>query len=463
MSLFSLIYSSKSFGVDILINLPIDFMTKMEQLLQDDYPAFLESYSRPSKKGVRLNPLKCTWDILEKNLPFTLSPSPFFLRFHLLLLKRKKRRLVYCLCVMAGASSSQEPSAASAVTVLSPQPGETVLDLCAAPGGKSTQIAGLLAGKGFLWSNEIVKNRANILLSNIERLGVRNAVVSSCHPDVLCSKLAGFFDKVLVDAPCSGEGMFRRDEQAIEDWSLEHVKARAVRQAAILDSAAQAVKENGILVYSTCTFSKEENEDTVSAFLERHPEFELVDSDVTFGRPGIGLEKTRRIYPMDGGDGHFVAKLRRIKENPDYPKLFTPKQKQDVKLAEELLNSIMKEPWEHEILQVKEQFLLLPNGLPQLDGLGVLRAGVPLGEGKTNRIEPAHGLFMAAKPEELHQMLSFANDDPALKQFLKGEEIAVPNHLKGFTGIAVEGVLTGFGKCSAGRLKNRYPKGLRNF
>ena len=146
-----------------------------------------------------------------------------------------------------------------------------------------------------------------------------------------------------------------------------------------MDSAAQAVKENGILVYSTCTFSKEENEDTVSAFLERHPEFELVNSDVTFGRPGIGLEKTRRIYPMDGGDGHFVAKLRRVKENPNHPKLFTPKQKQDVKLAEELLNSIMKEPWEHEILQVKEQFLLLPNRLPQLDGLGVLRAGVPLG------------------------------------------------------------------------------------
>ena len=383
-----------------MINLPIDFLNKMEQLLQDDYPAFLESYSRPSKKGVRLNPLKCTWDILEKNLPFTLSPSPFSpLSYYI---EEEEAKVGILPLHHAGAFYSQEPSAASAVTVLNPKPGEIILDLCAAPGGKSTQIAGLLDGKGLLWSNEIVKNRAN-------------------------------------------------------------VKTCAVRQAAILDSAAQAVKENGILVYSTCTFSKEENEDTVSAFLERHPEFELVNSDVTFGRPGIGLEKTRRIYPMDGGDGHFVAKLRRVKENPNHPKLFTPKQKQDVKLAEELLNSIMKEPWEHEILQVKEQFLLLPNRLPQLDGLGVLRAGVPLGEGKTNRIEPAHGLFMAAKPEELYQVLSFANDDPALKQFLKGEEIAVPNHLKGFTGIAVEGVLTGFGKCSAGRLKNRYPKGLRNF
>ncbi len=444
-----------------MINLPIDFINKMEQLLQDDYPAFLESYSRPSKKGVRLNPLKCTWDILEKNLPFTLSPSPFSpLSYYI---EEEEAKVGILPLHHAGAFYSQEPSAASAVTVLNPKPGDTILDLCAAPGGKSTQIAGLLDGKGLLWSNEIVKNRANILLSNIERLGVRNAVVSSCHPDVLCSKLAGFFDKVLVDAPCSGEGMFRRDEQAVADWSLEHVKTCAVRQAAILDSAAQAVKENGILVYSTCTFAKEENEDTVSTFLERHPEFELVNSDVTFGRPGIGLEKTRRIYPMDGGDGHFVAKLHRVKENPNHPKLFTPKQKQDVKLAEELLNSIMKEPWKHEILQVKEQFLLLPNGLPQLDGLGVLRAGVPLGEGKTNRIEPAHGLFMAAKPQDLHQVLSFANDDPSLKQFLKGEEIAVPNHLKGFTGIAVEGVLTGFGKCSAGRLKNRYPKGLRNF
>ncbi len=444
-----------------MINLPIDFMTEMEQLLQDDYPAFLESYSRPSKKGVRLNPLKCAWSTLEENLPFTLTPSPFSPFSYYI--EEKDAKVGTLPLHHAGAFYSQEPSAASAVTVLNPQQGETVLDLCAAPGGKSTQIAGMLGGNGLLWSNEIVKNRANILLSNIERLGVRNGVVSSCHPDILCSKLAGFFDKVLVDAPCSGEGMFRRDQQAIADWSLEHVKACAARQAAILDSAAQAVKENGILVYSTCTFSKEENEDTVSGFLERHAEFELEDCNVSFGRPGIGLDKTRRIYPMDGGDGHFVAKLRRVKENPSYPKLFAPKQKQDVKLAQELLTSVIKEPWEHEILQVKEQFLLLPEGLPQLDGLGVLRAGVLLGEGKTNRIEPAHGLFMAAKQEDLHQVLSFANDDPALKQFLRGEEIAVPNHLKGFAGIAVEGVLTGFGKCSAGRLKNRYPKGLRIF
>ncbi|MFR1214055.1 MAG: hypothetical protein ACLSCV_04225 [Acutalibacteraceae bacterium] len=149
-----------------------------------------------------MNPLKCTWDILEKNLPFTLSPSPFSpLSYYI---EEEEAKVGILPLHHAGAFYSQEPSAASAVTVLNPKPGDTILDLCAAPGGKSTQIAGLLDGKGLLWSNEIVKNRANILLSNIERLGVRNAVVSSCHPDVLCSKLAGFFDKVLVDAPCSG-------------------------------------------------------------------------------------------------------------------------------------------------------------------------------------------------------------------------------------------------------------------
>ena len=189
----------------------------------------------------------------------------------------------------AGAFYVQEPSAASAVTVLAPVPGDRVLDLCAAPGGKSTQIAGALQGQGLLWSNEVVRNRAQVLLSNMERMGVRNAVVSSCRPDLLCERLAGYFDKVLVDAPCSGEGMFRREPQAVKEWSLAHTEACAARQLAILNSAAQAVREGGVLVYSTCTFAPVENEGVVSAFLQKHPGFVLEETGLSGGRQGLSL------------------------------------------------------------------------------------------------------------------------------------------------------------------------------
>ncbi len=443
-----------------MLKLPVDFTNRMKTLLGGDYTDFLKSYELPALKGVRVNPLKSTYAILERNLPFSLSPTPFSPLSYYIETNQKVGMLPLH---HAGAFYAQEPSAASAVTVLNPRPGERILDVCAAPGGKSTQIAGELDGNGLLWANEVVKNRAHSLLSNIERLGVRNAVVSSCRPEVLCKRLAGFFDKVLVDAPCSGEGMFRRDVQAIADWSIAHVQACAVRQAAILDCAAQAVKQNGILVYSTCTFSKEENEDTVSAFLQRNPQFVLEDCGVTFGMPGIGLTQTRRIYPMHGGDGHFVAKMRRVAENSCSAPTFSYKQTPMLKQAAELLHTLLQGAWTEEILQIKEQFVLPPQDLPQLEGLGVLRAGVLLGEGKTNRIEPAHALFMAAKPQELTQVLHLANDDPLTQRFLRGEELAISAEYSGFTGVAVEGVLTGFGKSSGGRLKNKYPKGLRNF
>ena len=202
----------------------------------------------------------------------------------------------------------------SAVSVLDVQKGDVVLDLCAAPGGKSTQIASALSGEGLLWSNEIVKNRANILLGNIERLGVSNAVVSSTDPDTLCSALEGVFDKVLVDAPCSGEGMFRRDKAAFEEWSVEHSDSCSVRQLKILKSAKKALRPGGILVYSTCTFSYAENEGVIEKFLSENPDFELLDCGEDFGRRTL-LGKACRIYPMDGGEGHFAAKLRKKSDN----------------------------------------------------------------------------------------------------------------------------------------------------
>lgn len=435
------------------------FLERMKAILNEEYTDFLTACQAPSIRGIRLNPLKCTEETLKKSLEFPIYPSVFSKFSYELPLDADKPGAFPL--HHAGAFYSQEPSAASAVTILDPQPGEKILDLCAAPGGKSTQIAGLLGGEGLLWSNEVVRTRASILLSNIERLGVKNAVVSSCYPEVLCESLRGFFDRVLVDAPCSGEGMFRRDPQAVRDWSVEHVETCAVRQRLILDSACLAVKENGVLVYSTCTFSLDENENVVRSFLEKHPDFILEDAKVTFGRPGIDMPEARRIFPMDGGDGHFVARMRRCSTNPSNIPTYSAAKTPACEEAGRLYSEIFQQSANQIIVQNKDLLLLLPKELPQISGLGVIRAGVLLGEIKKGRIEPAHALMMAAKPEELRQVVLLSSRSPEIFQFLHGEELDVESSLKGYAGVAVDGVITGFGKCSSGRLKNRYPKGLR--
>lgn len=440
------------------MELPQAFLERMKAMLGGEFQDFLACCQRPCFRGVRRNPLKCGWEILEKSLPCRLSPTPFspLCRYAEGLDKPGSLPAHH-----AGMFYSQEPSASSAVTALDPQPGEKILDLCAAPGGKSTQIAGLLMGHGLLWANEIVRSRTGALLSNLERMGAENAVVSCCHPQKLCEELRGYFDRVLVDAPCSGEGMFRRDPAAAREWTPESPRACAQRQQAVLDSAALAVREGGVLVYSTCTFSLEENEETARAFLLAHPEFEQIPIEAEFGRPALDGSFGRRIFPMDGGEGHFVAKFRRIGENPcktgNFSGFLAGAEK---KAARELYESLFLDGCPSRLARFGDKFLLLPEELPAVNGLGVLRAGVELGENREKRIEPAHGLFMSRKKENCRRAMDFAPDSPQLAAFLRGEEIDCPE--TGYTAVCVNGVVTGFGKASGGRLKNRYPKGLRN-
>lgn len=431
----------------------------MRSLLgEEDYGRYLLEMEAPAFRGIRLNPLKCGESVLFDALPFSIKPAPF--SPYSFYIPAEAEKIGSLPMHHAGAFYAQEPSAASAVTVLDPQPGEKILDLCAAPGGKSTQIAALLEGRGLLWSNEYVRSRANILLSNLERIGARNAVVSCCHPEKLCTALAGFFDRVLVDAPCSGEGLFRREEQAVLDWSEKHVEACAVRQLAILESAASAVRTDGLLVYSTCTFSQEENEGVISSFLERHPDFEPAECKVSFGRPGA-LQCTHRIFPMDGGEGHFVAAMRRRSENPCRVRPYRVSQKAERAAAEELFRSVFQGECFGRIEPFRENFCILPEALPELSGLDILRAGVMLGTRRGERIEPAHALFMAARPEELQNVVSLRHNSPEIYAYLRGEEIET-DRASGYAGVSVDGVVTGFGKISNGRLKNHYPKGLRN-
>ena len=444
------------------MDLPEKFQVRMKALLQDEYDAFKEAMQKPAHRGFRRNPLKCSFETLTEKLPFSLTPSPFSPDGYCI--PNNIDKIGSLPLHHAGAFYVQEPSATSAVTVLNPLPGDRVLDLCAAPGGKSTQIAGSLMGEGLLWSNEIVRNRALVLLSNIERLGVSNAVVSSCHPEQLCKQLAGYFDKVLVDAPCSGEGMFLHDPGAIEAWSEEHVASCAMRQSNILESASTALKPEGILVYSTCTYSVEENENVILDFLKNHSEFTLLDCGVSFGRRSKLLPQTLRIFPMDGGDGHFVAKLKKNDGAPYSGKMntFQNIKPNTLNNAASLYREICGCDPAQTFLQAGDSVYLPPEKLPDSSGLYLLRAGVLFAKMKNQCIRPAHHFFMANNSKHFLQSIALSSEDEAVYKYLRGEEIDVSTKYKGYAGVSVDGVMLGFGKISNGKLKNHYPKGLRN-
>lgn len=433
-----------------------EFLGRMKSLLGGEYDEFLKYYEAEHFRGLRVNTLKCTPEKLGSLIGFELKPTPFCPNgFYI---PAEVQSLGNSPLHHCGAFYIQEPSATSAAEMLGVEEEDFVLDLCAAPGGKSTQIGAMLNGTGLLWSNEIVRSRANILLSNIERMGISNAVVSNAHPEQLCERLAGMFDRVLVDAPCSGEGMFRKNGEAQTEWSVEHVRSCAERQLHILDSAKKALKPGGVLVYSTCTFSREENEGVITRFLDENPDFELEDSGVSFGRPT--LEFARRIFPMDGGEGHFAARLRKKGESvksalPDI------KTKTDSDILDFYDSLFVNRPFGENITVVKDKIIILPKNYQPINGVPVLRAGVILGEIVKRRIEPHHSAFAAAKKSDCENAVDFDADSAQIKAYLHGEEIAVPSDIKGYSAVCVSGMTTGFGKASNGRLKNKYPKGLR--
>lgn len=443
------------------------FLARMSNLLSEsDLEEFKNQYSKPAYIGVRVNTLKCS---THKLLSLTDAISekdrtPFCKEgFYL---KDKDALSGNHPLHHAGAVYFQEPSAMSAATLLSPERGDKVLDLCAAPGGKSTQLASALKGTGLIWSNEIVRNRANILLGNFERCGIKNGVVSNAEPEALCSALAGYFDKVLVDAPCSGEGMIRKDTKALEEWSVEHTLACATRQLKILESAKKALRPGGILVYSTCTFSREENEGVIESFLEANPDFELIKCNENFGRDTLnGFAK--RIYPMDGGEGHFAAKLRKKEDSISFANSSslspTPDKKIPAVVKEFLEDNFYDISPYSRLLLKEDKVYALPQICPDLQGTHAIRAGVLVGNIKKNYFEPSHALYMSADIKNIKRVLNLDLSDLRVNKFLKGEEIDTNSDIKGYTALSIEGIISGFGKASGGKLKNKYPKGLRLF
>ena len=428
--------------------LPEAFLERMKTQLGEEYPAFLASLERPRAVALRFNPLKGEppeLDFVRKGVPweprgyyYDPDARPGLHPFH-----------------EAGVYYLQEASAMAPVALLDPQPGERVCDLCAAPGGKSTQIAGRMLGEGFLLCNEINPKRAKILSRNVGRLGIANALVANEHPDRLAEKFPGFFHRVLIDAPCSGEGMFRKEEAAVTDWSVETVQMCANRQREILRSGAALVRPGGRLVYSTCTFAPEENEETVAAFLAEHPDFYPEPLDVPwFVR---GENSSVRLWPHKLlGEGHFAAVLRRKGEPDEEEGGYMQKQKLP-KLWEEFARELGICLPEGKPVTFGQSLYWAPKQMPELHGIRALRPGLELGELKKDRFQPAHALALWLR--DAKKVHSYPAGSREMAAYLHGETVASP--VKGWCLVQTEGYSIGWGKGDGKLLKNHYPKGLR--
>ncbi len=471
-----------------MIYLPSDYTNRMKSMLGDEYDAFIQSYEEEPKKALRINrrivspdqytDLTAIATGCDDTEPVSIWDGAFYYKED-----GPGRSPLH----EAGAYYIQEPSAMIPVTMLDVNDsGQKVLDLCAAPGGKTTQIADLMDSKGLLVANEYVNSRAKILSENIERMGVDNALVISEDPRKLADRFPGFFDRILVDAPCSGEGMFRRNPEAIKEWSLENVQMCADRQDMILDYAAAMLAPNGRIVYSTCTFSPEENEGSMERFLARHPEFTVCDGP-------------KRVYPHTfRGEGHFAVSFERmtkgtvlsVTSSADTAKGHElcgscPTLRQSLKQSSPLrvfgtrfvssvrpparpdneasacsvLDIIMEN--EDRIIDFGESLYFAPEHMPDITGLKVFRAGIKLGTFKKDRFEPDHALSHVLRPEDVINMVNLSPAGTAARQYLSGLTIECDKDMKGWCLVCAGDFPLGWGKASGGIIKNHYPKGLR--
>lgn len=462
--------------------LPIEFEHRMQEMLGVEYTDFVAGYEKEKYQALRLNPLKGDIKRLTEQPLFHLTKVPWEKNGYYYTSQDAPGKHPYH---EAGVYYIQEPSAQAVVPFLEIKPGERVLDLCAAPGGKSTQIGAALAGKGLLVCNEIHPARAKILSENIERMGIKNAIVTNEEPKKLAEIFVEYFDKILVDAPCSGEGMFRKNEEAKLEWSPENVQNCAKRQDEILDCAAKMLRRGGRLVYSTCTFAPAENEGSIARFVERHNDFEVVEVEcpegfeyarpkwcayVTgeyFETPNPDIAHTLRLWPHRiDGEGHYLAVLKRAgesEENAQIQARFGLEKGINEKDCKELMQfwkETVKIPFSGVLLRFGDQIYLGPENMPSLQKLKVLRAGLHLGTLKKNRFEPSHALALVLHPDQVMNSCDLSSKDTSAAAFISGQTFPV-NEKKGWCLISVDGYSLGWGKAAGGIMKNHYPKGLR--
>ena len=454
--------------------LPQEFLQRMEHLLGAEYPAFLKCYEEKPNLGLRVNTLKASVPAFAQSAPFHLTPvawepdgfyyedtdAPGRHPFH-----------------EAGVYYIQEPSAMAVAAYLDAQPGERILDLCAAPGGKSTQLAAAMQGQGLLVSNEIHPARAKVLSANIERMGIRNCMVTNEPPQALAGIWEEYFDRILVDAPCSGEGMFRKNEDACEEWSIDRIAHCAGRQLEILSCAASMLRPGGRIVYSTCTFAPEENEGTVSRFLALHPEFAILPAPKYEGMSGgvaawfsdasKHIEDAVRLFPHRlSGEGHFLAVLQKANDPDARCEGFCANgiekgiSEKECREYIEFAGRVLKAMPSGKLVRFGDQLYLAPHDMPATKKLKVLRPGLHLGTLKKNRFEPSHALALALRPEDVRLTYNLAPDGDEIRAYLSGQTLPAEGE-NGWYLITVGGYSIGWSKLTGGIMKNHYPKGLR--
>ena len=450
------------------MNLPHTYLASMKELLGEDFQRYLDCFESPRVYGLRVNTAKISVKDFLALTPFHLTPIPWVENgFYYDPLEGVTKHPHY----YAGLYYIQEPSAMIPASRLPISSGDKVLDLCAAPGGKSTELAARLLGTGLLVANDISHSRALGLLKNLELFGAGNILVTSESPDTLMEYFPQYFDKILVDAPCSGEGMFRKDPEMVKSWLVHGPEYYVPIQRRILKEAVNMLKPGGMLLYSTCTFSPMENEENIAWLLKEEPGMKVCPLDTgDLFRQGL-LPGTLRIWPQDvKGEGHFAALLSKKRNS------VSPEEKQD-HISDRRRTQILPDGFceftsffqrpilKSGILDVrKDKLYLLPQELPRIQGLRFLRTGLYLGDIKKNRFEPSQALAMYLKPGDFQNELKLKTTDERVFRYLKGETLELTKEecvLKGWTLVTADGYPLGFGKAQNGSLKNKYCTGWR--
>lgn len=446
------------------MNLPQAYIDKMKKLLGSDFDKYIESFNQPRLYGLRANTLKITPEGLVEMIDWDLDNIPwckegFYYDGESV---RPAKHPYYA----AGLYYIQEPSAMSTGAMLPVEPGDRVADLCAAPGGKSTQVAAKLKGKGVLVTNDISASRCKALLKNIEVSGVSNAIITNEDPKNLAEKFEGYFNKIIVDAPCSGEGMFRKDDSAVKSWETHKTEFCCGLQRDILKSAAKMLSNDGYIAYSTCTFAPEEDEGMIQEFLNENREFEIIEIDKSCGfddghpewieNGSDELKKCGRLMPYKiKGEGHFLCLLHK-KGKYTEPLVNRDNTVNDKKLADyyDFMKKYMNIEIKDNLVLHKDSLFCLPECL-NLKGLRVMRSGLFLGNLKTKRFEPSQAFAMILKKEDAKLTVDFSLDDENLKRYMRGESFTVDCE-DGWALVCVNSYPLGWGKVQRGRLKNKY-------
>ena len=457
------------------MNLPVAFTDKMKELLGNEFEDYIKCYEEKRLYGLRVNTKKISVEEFKKICPFEITPIPwiengfYYDGEHVQAAKHPY--------YFAGLYYLQEPSAMTPANRLPVEPGDKVLDVCAAPGGKATELGAKLQGEGVLIANDISNSRAKGLLKNIEVFGIGNVLVLSEEPGKLEEYFPEYFDKILIDAPCSGEGMFRKDKKMVKAWEEHGPEFFAKIQRSIVTQAARMLKPGGMMLYSTCTFDPEENEGTIEYLMSQYPEFIIKEirpyEGFACGKPEVteskleDFKKTVRIWPHKmHGEGHYVALLQKgacvaEKEN-------VVSKNHMKKVPEEILEFFSDIDWEMDWSRLElysEKVYYMPEGIPNVKGIRFLRTGLYLGDLKKNRFEPSQSLAMCLKKEEYKNTINLVSSDERVIKYLKGETIdvddIVSSKAKGWQLVLVDGYPLGWGKLANGTLKNKYLPGWR--